>query len=93
LLLVTAGAPLYDWSGKYDGENSRYTVKCIYHSKEYGYCLVEIDGLNVTVTWMERVGAGKYKAKEVWSYTAPLLSCESKKGGNGRGLTACCLFS
>jgi len=85
----TAGAPFYDWSGKYDGENSSYTVKGIYHSKEYGYCLVEIDGLDVTVTWMERVGAGKsarhkadkYKAREVWSYTAPLLSCESKKGG------------
>jgi hypothetical protein len=89
LLPVTAGAPLYDWSGKYDGENSSYTVKGIYHSKEYGYCLVKIDGLDVTVTWMERVGAGKsardkadkYKAREVWSYTAPLLSCESKKWG------------
>ena len=68
--------------GKYSGnacENSGYTVKGIYHSKEYGYCLVKIDGLDVTVTWMERVGApspsegrgaGKYKAREVWSYTA-----------------------
>jgi len=86
----TTGAPLYGWSGKYDGNNSRYTVKNIYHSKEYGYCLVEITDLDVTVTWIERVGAGKsarhkadkYKAREVWSYTAPPLSCESKKGGN-----------
>ena len=80
-IIGTAGAPLYDWQRDYDGENSGYTVKGIYHSKEYGYCLVKIDGLDVTVTWMERVGAGKYKAREVWSYTAPLLSCESKKGG------------
>jgi 3',5'-cyclic AMP phosphodiesterase CpdA len=79
-IIGTAGAPLYDWQKDYDGENSGYTVKGIYHSKEYGYCLVKIDGLDVTVTWMERVGAGKYKAREVWSYTAPLLSCESKKG-------------
>ncbi|MCJ7777373.1 MAG: metallophosphoesterase, partial [Sedimentisphaerales bacterium] len=77
-IVATTGAPLYNWSGKYDGENSRYTVKGIYHSKEYGYCLVKINGLDVTVTWTERVGArlgakpraGKYKAREVWSYTA-----------------------
>jgi predicted MPP superfamily phosphohydrolase len=66
----TAGSPLFDWSGKYDGNNSHYTVKGIYHSKEYGYCLVKIDGLDVTVTWMERVSAGKYETKDVWSYTA-----------------------
>ncbi|MGA1980771.1 MAG: metallophosphoesterase [Sedimentisphaerales bacterium] len=84
-IIGTAGAPLYDWSGKYDGENSGYTVKSIYHSKEYGYCLVEIDGLDVTVTWIERVGAGKYKAREVWSYTAAVPSCESGKAGKGTG--------
>jgi UDP-2,3-diacylglucosamine pyrophosphatase LpxH len=85
-IIGTAGAPLYDWQRDYDGENSGYTVKGIYHSKEYGYCLVKIDGLDVTVTWMERVGAGKYKAREVWSYTAAVPSCEgekaSKEGGN-----------
>jgi 3',5'-cyclic AMP phosphodiesterase CpdA len=82
----TAGAPLYDWQRDYDGENSGYTVKGIYHSKEYGYCLVKIDGLDVTVTWMERVGAGKYKARDEWSYTASVPSCEggkaSEEGGN-----------
>jgi predicted phosphodiesterase len=84
-IVGTAGAPLYNWSGAYDGENSRYTVKCIFHSKEYGYCLVEIDGLDVTVTWMERVGAGKYKAREVWSYTASVPSCERGKAGKDTG--------
>lgn len=79
-IVGTAGAPLVmNWLGDYDGENSGYTVENIYHSKEYGYCLVEVDGLDVTVTWMERVGApspsegrgaGKYKGREVWSYTA-----------------------
>ncbi len=84
-IIGTAGAPLYDWLGDYDGENSGYTVKGIYHSKEYGYCLVKIDGLDVTVTWMERVGAGKYKAREVWSYTAAVPFCESGKAGKDTG--------
>jgi len=69
-IIGTAGAPLYDWSGNYDGDNSDYTVENIYHAKEYGYVLVEIAGLDVTLTWIERVDAGKYEAKEVWSYTA-----------------------
>jgi len=69
-IVGTAGAPLYDWSGNYDGDNSNYTVENIYHAKEYGYCLVEIDGLDVTLSWMEHAGAGKYEAGEVWSYTA-----------------------
>jgi len=69
-IIGTAGAPLYDWSGNYDGDNSNYTVENVYYAKEYGYVLVEISGLDVRLTWMERVGAGKYKAKEVWSYKA-----------------------
>ena len=73
-IVGTAGAPLYDWPGSYDGDNSNYTVENIYYAKEFGYVLVEISGLDVTLTWMERVGAGKYKAKEVWSYTAAAKS-------------------
>jgi len=69
-IVGTAGAPLRGWAGDYDGDNSDYTIENIYYAKEYGYCLVKIVGLDVTLTWMERVGAGKYKAKEVWSYTA-----------------------
>ena len=84
-IIGTAGAPLSDWQGDYDGENSGYTVKSIYRSKEYGYCLVKIDGLDVTVTWMERVGAGKYKAREVWSYTAAVPSYEKGKAGKDTG--------
>ena len=65
----TAGAPLYGWEGEYDGDNSIYNVENIYDAKEYGYVLVEIDGSDVTLTWKERVGAGKYKVKEVWGYS------------------------
>jgi len=66
----TAGAPLREWPGEYDGVNNDYTVENIYHASEFGYCLVEVNGPDVTITWFERVGPGKYKAKEHWRYTA-----------------------
>lgn len=69
-IVGTAGAPLRKWVGKYDGVNNNYTVENIYNASEFGYCLVEVNGLDVTITWFERVEKGKYKAKEVWSYTA-----------------------
>jgi predicted phosphodiesterase len=69
-IVGTAGAPFYDWLVSYDGDNSNYTVENIHYAKEFGYILVEISGLDATLTWMERVKAGKYKAKEVGSYTA-----------------------
>jgi hypothetical protein len=69
-IVGTAGAPLRGWPGDYDGVNNEYTVENVYHASKYGYVLVEINGLDVTLTWFERVGEGKYKAKEVWSYTA-----------------------
>ncbi|UCC23324.1 MAG: metallophosphoesterase [Planctomycetota bacterium] len=69
-IVGTAGAPLRKWVGKYDGVNNNYTVENIYDVSAFGYCLVEVNGLDVTITWFERTGKGKYKAKEVWSYTA-----------------------
>ena len=69
-IIGTAGAPLRDWSPPYNGNNSYYTVEQIYHVKQYGYVLGEINGLDVTLTWMERIGAGTYMAGDVWNYTA-----------------------
>lgn len=71
LIVATAGAPLYDWDGKYDGNNTTFTPEEIFHAKQYGYALFEIDGLDVTMTRMERTGVGTYEAGEVWSYTVP----------------------
>jgi hypothetical protein len=67
----TAGAPLYDWSGWYLGDNSFYTVENVHYVKQYGYVLCEIDGFDVTLTWMERISAGIYTAMDVFSYTVP----------------------
>ena len=66
----SGGAPFYNWAGNYDGVNSGFSVTQQYHAAKYGYILGEVDNLNVTLTWMERVSANTYTAKEVWSYTA-----------------------
>jgi len=70
----TGGAPLRSWSGSYDGVNDYYEVANINNVEQYGYVLVEIDGLEVTLTWMERTGTGTYTACEVWNYTVRLAS-------------------
>ena len=70
ILVGAAGAPTDHWVTGYDGWNSSWTVELVKHAEEYGYVLVNIDGGDVTLTWMERVGAGTYQAKEQWSYTA-----------------------
>jgi hypothetical protein len=67
----TAGAPLYSWSGNYDGNNSYYTVENVYQARAYGYVLGEIEGLDVTLTWMQRVAANTFQPMEQWSYTVP----------------------
>ena len=66
----TAGAPLYDWAGVYDGNNTSYLPKKIFHDKRYGYLLVEVDGLEVTAKWMARTAPGVYQVSETWNYTA-----------------------
>jgi len=73
-IVGTAGATPYEWSSSYDGNNTSYNVEQLYHAEKYGYILVEVDGFNVTVTWMERnykllMIPGRYLAKEVWDYT------------------------
>ena len=66
----TAGAPLYEWSPHYKGENSNYTLENIYHARKHGYVLVEINSLEVTLTWMQRSFWGRYRPKDKWTYTA-----------------------
>jgi len=73
-IIGTGGASLYIWSPPYSGDNSYYTVEQLYHAKNYGYVLVEVDGLDVTLTWIQRHTddlsvPGIYQPDEVWSYT------------------------
>ncbi len=83
-IVGTAGAPLRGWSPPYDGNNSGMTVEQQYYAQQYGYVVVEIDGLDVSLTWMERVSAGNYTAREVWNYTVipePTTSTLAALGG------------
>lgn len=68
-IVGTAGATLYD-DEPYDGDNGCWTPQGLYHEKQYGYVLVEIDGLNATLTWKHRTAPGVYEATgEVFTYT------------------------
>ncbi len=72
-IVGTAGARPYSWSPPYTGNNSFYTVEQRHHAEGYGYVLVEVDDLDVTLTWMERHTKdlnipGSYEPREVWSY-------------------------
>jgi len=86
-IIGTGGAYPYTWSPPYSGNNSYYTVEQLSHAENYGYVLVEVDGHNVTLTWMERHTAdlgipGIYQPDEVWSYTVrPKPVVTSPNGG------------
>jgi len=48
---------------KYNGDNAGYTINPVYHSKEHGYALVEINcnnlsDVDVIITWKERLVEG-----------------------------------
>jgi 3',5'-cyclic AMP phosphodiesterase CpdA len=72
-VVATAGAPSYAWAPPYDGDNGDFIVTQVYHAERYGYILVEVDDLDVTMTWMERhsqdmLEPGVYRPAYVWSY-------------------------
>ncbi|GEM_PF-509205 len=93
-IIATAGAPLYTWSPPYTGDNSFYTVEQLYHAGNYGYVLVEVDGLNVTLTWMQRQTndlsiPGIYQHDDVWSYpVSPRPIVLSPNGGENLAVGA-----
>lgn len=82
----SSGATLALWDGLYNGNNGSWTPQLVYHEKEYGYMLVEIDDLHVTMTWKHRTGPNTYQAtSEVFSYSIPTdsrtLTISSTLGG------------
>lgn len=73
-IVATAGASLYAWSPPYSGNNTDYRVEQWYHAEKFGYILVEIDNLDVTMAWMERHTndlnvQGIYEPRDIWNYT------------------------
>ncbi len=73
LIIATAGAPFYTWEPPYSGDNSYFVPRQLFHITRYGYILVVVDGLHVTLTWMERrddaFGPPLFAPREVWEYT------------------------
>jgi len=96
-IIGTAGALPYIWFPPYSGDNSYYTVEQLDHAENYGYVLVEVDGLDVTLTWMQRHTddlsiPGIYQPDDVWSYAVtPKTVVLSPNGGENLtvGATPC----
>ncbi len=86
-IVGTAGAYPYWWVPPYDGNNGDFTVEQVHHAERFGYVLVEIEDVDVTVTWMQRQDndlevPGVYEAGEVWSYAvSPALTVTHPNGG------------
>ncbi len=74
LIIGTAGGPLYDFTGSYDGDNGRWMPSCVFHDKQYGYVVVEVDGDNVTLTWKSRSTTNVFTAAEIFTYSTAQLS-------------------
>ena len=58
-IVGTAGAPLTA-DGSYNGNNTVWTPVRSLHEQQYGYMVVEINGLDVTYTWKHRISPGVY---------------------------------
>jgi hypothetical protein len=69
-IVGTGGAPLYT-DGAYDGNNGPFTPIREYHEADYGYLMVDIDGMDVFMTWMHRTAAGSYEPAESLNYSVP----------------------
>ena len=70
LIVGTGGAPLVEFEGIYDGNNGNMRP-CLQHcASANGYVTVDIDGLQVTMTWIERISEKDFAPMEMWSYTA-----------------------
>jgi hypothetical protein len=80
-IVGSAGATPYNWTPPYAGDNGAFEVSQIYHAEHYGYVVVEVNDLDVTLTWMERQDddlpylddvhpPAVYRATEVWRYRA-----------------------
>ena len=73
IVVGTAGAPLYK-PPIYDGDNGIYQPINLHHAMQYGYIVVDVNDLDVRMTWMERddaaSGKGSYFAADSWGYRA-----------------------
>jgi len=70
----SAGASVHIWNGTYPGDNGGRTITNIYHTTLFGYIIVDVNDLDITITWMQRqtndpAVPGIYESKDTWSYS------------------------
>lgn len=69
-MIVGCGGAPFHTTYAYDGANTSWTPAGVYHEEQYGYTVIEIDGLNVSVSFYHRTGPNHYvPTSDVWSYT------------------------
>jgi hypothetical protein len=56
----TAGAPLYG-TATFNGDNGSRIPANIFFELQYGYTVVEINGMDVTITWKHRTAPGVFE--------------------------------
>ena len=62
IVVGTGGGPRQPWwNGSYEGVNGPWTPTLVYTERQYGYVLVEVSGLDVTMTWKHRTGPGTFE--------------------------------
>ena len=69
IIAGTAGGPLYGFNGIYDGDNGRWTPMGVFHDKQYGYVVVQVDGNNVAMTWKRRSTSNVFVTGDVFTYS------------------------
>jgi PKD repeat protein len=70
-LVGAGGAPFYTWGGTYADPS----VQLVLNLKEYGYCVVDVAGAQVTLTYKKRGTSPAYTpyiAGDTYTYISPL---------------------
>ena len=66
IIVGTAGAPLRDWDGSYFSGR----VAGLSHIKQYGYLLAAVNGLDVRLTFKERIAPNCFTSTYAFDYSA-----------------------
>ncbi len=87
MIVGSGGAPI-STTYAYDGNNSFFFPRLIFHEQQYGFVVVEVSGFQVTTTWYHRTSLGVYAAGgDVFSYTAVPVRPVIAVSRTGLGLT------
>jgi fibronectin type 3 domain-containing protein len=69
-LIVGCGGAPFHTTYAYDGVNTSWLPLNLYHEVQYGYTVVEVDGMTITMTFHHRTAPNTYVASsDVWTYT------------------------